>query len=346
MTVALDLGTHEFRSLRVGGAGRLVARRSRTSYCLIDDSPAHRAVLEQFGVASALCEGNLVAFGDSVEDVARLLRVPCEELFPGGVLHATDPLTRQIAAVLVDALIGRATTDGELCALTLPADVKSGGDSGLRQREFFIRVVRLQGYAPLELTAPQALVLAELGNDAFTGVGLCFGAGSSQAGLIHRGSVLAHCAVPYAGNWIDLRMARARERFVWDPHGRKELDTAAARAIRESPGIDLKRAATDDELQLADLHRGMVEFLLREAAMTFRNAMKGVPMPGPMPVVISGGSARIAGFRELLCDVLHTVAFPVHVADVRSADAGPWTIARGSLIRAELETVADRPAAA
>ena len=345
MTVALDIGTHEIRSLRGDGGSGLVARRSSTAYCIAPDVATHRGLLEQLGASFAKCEDSLVVFGESAEEFSRLLRVPCDELFPDGSLHATDPLTRQIAATLVEATIGRANRPGELCALTLPPDLKSGGDKSGVQREFFTRVVRLLDYVPLELTAPQALVLAALGNDAFTGIGICFGAGSSQAGLIYRGSVLSHCAVPYGGNWIDLRMARAQQRFVWDPQGRKELDTCGARTWKETIDVDLTHAATEAEHQLADMHRGMVEFLLREAALTIGNETVRTPLPGSLPIVISGGSARIRGFFDLFCDVLATVDFPVRVTDIRMAAPERYAIARGGLIRAELEDVPEAGAA-
>lgn len=344
MSVALDVGTHELKSLRYD-AERLAARRCRAAFCVIDDTEPHRNVLRQLDFPYAVCERSLLVLGDSAEKLTQLFRVPCDALFPGGVLNAADPLSRQITAALVEALIGRATAEGELCALTLPADLKSGGDGTSPQREFLVRVVRLLGYAPLELAAPQALVLAELGDDAFTGIGLSFGAGSSQAGLIHRGNVLASCEVAYGGNWIDLRLARAQQLFVWDTQGRKRLDTRKTRTWKEGLAGDLRRAENESELQLGDLYRGVVEFLLREAALTFTDVLKRMPIPGPLPMIVTGGSARIGGFRELLCDVLPTVAFPVTISDVRLAISSPYAVTRGGLIRAELETVADQPAA-
>ncbi|MFQ5730678.1 MAG: hypothetical protein ACE5KM_01860 [Planctomycetaceae bacterium] len=344
MSVALDVGTHELKSLRYD-AEPLNARRCRAAYSVIDDVPHHRDVLERLGISFAVCEKRLLVPGDSAVNFEQLFRAPCETLFPAGALNAGDPLSRQIAATLVEALVGRATAEGELCALTLPADLKSGGNGTSPQREFFGRVVRLLGYTPLEVATPQALVLAELGNDAFTGIGLSFGAGSAQAGLMHRGNVLAACEVPFGGNWIDLRLARAQQLFVWDARGRKQLDTAKARHAKETFAGDVRRGETESELQLADLYRGMVEFLLREAAVTFGAVTKQMPIPGPLPMVVSGGSARVPGFRELLGDVLPTVSFPVQVADVRMAVSCPYTVTRGGLIRAELETVAETPAA-
>jgi len=334
--IALDVGTHEFRSLQVGG-GRLIARRNRAAYSILEDTEANRGLLRQIGVTFAECEDQLLVFGNDAEKLAQLLRVPCRSLFPNGEFPSEDPPVRQMIAALMESVVGRAAESGELCAVTLPGCMKSGDDAGHRQRDFVTQLLRLQGFQSLELSAPRALVLAELGGDAFTGIGLNFGAGSSQAGLVHRGNLLAQCCVPYAGNWIDLRLARGQQAYFWDAQGRKFLNVQETEAWKKSFSGSLREPASTREQQFADLHRGMVEFLLREAAMRFRPAMERFAISRPLPMVVAGGTARVPGFRDLVRDVLPTVSFSVPITDVRLAVENDFTIARGGLILAELE---------
>lgn len=340
MNIALDVGSHEIRSLRID-RGKLIARHCRSAYAVLDDTASNRTLLQQVGVPFATCEGQLLIYGDDADKVTQLFRIPCLELLPGGELPADDPPVRQMIATLVESLIGRAAGSGAICALTLPGTSASGGDWTSQHREFLSRLLRLHGYVPLELSAPQALVLAELGSQAFTGIGLVFGAGSSQAGLIHRGNVVAHCSVPYAGHWIDLRLARAQQVHFWDADGNKYLDVDKTRAWKEAFNGSLRNPVSSRDQQLADLHRGMVEFTLREAAMKFAPELKRFGTPDPLPIVVAGGTARIAGFRDLLLDVLPAVSLPVRVGDVRLVAEDDFTIARGGLIRAELEAGED-----
>jgi hypothetical protein len=377
MNIALDVGSHEIRSLRID-RGKLIARRCRAAYAVLDDTANHRTLLQQVAVPFATCEGQLLIYGDDADKVTQLFRIPCLELLPGGELPTDDPPARQMIATLIESLIGGSREsrvesqrrngpshsgsglwtldsrlndgggdgmrrraplqgDGAICALTLPGTSDSGGDWTSQHREFLSRLLRLHGYVPLELSAPQALVLAELGDQAFTGIGLVFGAGSSQAGLIHRGNVVAHCAVPYAGHWIDLRLARAQQVHFWDADGNKYLDVDKTRAWKEAFNGSLRSPVSSRDQQLADLHRGMVEFMLREAAMNFAPELKRFGTPNALPLVVAGGTARIPGFRDLLLDVLPTVSLPVRIADVRLVAEDDFTIARGGLIRAELE---------
>jgi|GEM_PF-322943 len=377
MNIALDVGTHEFRSLRIAN-GKLIARRCRAAYAVVDDTVNHRTMLKQASVSYAVGEEQLLIYGDDAERVSQLFRIPCLELLPGGDVPADDPPARQMIAALIESLIGRvpgrmrrgepkqarAEGNGAICALTLPhlegvgcpefnfprmtleqpsnfgGKLNSGHPTPTewtsRHREFISRLPRLHGYVPLELSAPQALVLAELESRAFTGIGLVFGAGSTQAGLIHRGNVVAHCSVPYAGHWIDLRLARAQQVYFWDARGNKYLDVDKTRAWKESFDGSLREPVSSRDQQLADLHRGMVEFTLREAAATFAPEIKRLGMIESLPLVVAGGTARIPGFRDLLLDVLPAVSLPVDLRDVRLA-IDDYTIARGGLIRAELE---------
>ena len=337
MNIALDVGSHEFRSLRIDG-GRLVARCCRSAYVVLDDSESTREILKQVGISWAVCDGQLIVYGDAAERVSQLFRIPCLELLPGGMLPADNPPVRQMVATLVESLVGRADENGAMCALTLPVTTNSGGDWKNQQREFISRLLKLQGYVPLELSSPQALVLAELGEQTFTGIGLVFGAGSSQAGLIHRGNVLAQCDVPYAGNWIDLRLARAQQVHFWDVRGNKYLDVNTTNAWKHVFNGSLRAPVSSRDQQLADLHRGMVEFLLREAAMKFGPEIKRFGIVESLPVVISGGTARIPGFADLVRDVLPTVSLPVRIGDVQLSAENDYTVARGGLIRVELET--------
>jgi len=355
MSMALDAGSSEMRSLRTD-ADQVRARRCPSVYALLDDTEPHRSSLQQMDVPFARCDGQLVLFGPGVERCTQLFRIPQRQLFSEGRVPEENPPARQLLANIVEALIGRAEPEGQPCALIIPP-VPTPPESSSRDSkradascgEFLRHLVELQGYAPLPLSAPHALVLAELATEAFTGIGMTFGAGTSEAALVHRGNELAHCATPFAGNWVDVRVARADELFLWDAQGNKHLDTAAARSKKESlaqtgpfpesfPGGD--SSAGLKEPRLRDLFRGMIEFLLQQAATRFSPVLKQFRIPGPMTAVVSGGSTRLPGFRNLLEDALGTVSFPVPLSEFRIVESD-LAVAQGGLIRAELEAAED-----
>src|SRR5690606_15312409 len=125
---------------------------------------------------------------------------------------------------------------GEVCGLSVPGGDRAGA-------EFLTRIVRLQGYRPVLLHAGTAVVLAELVNDAFTGVGVSLGAGSCDVSVVRRATELAHVVLPRGGRWIDEQVARDAEVIAWDGTGRKFLNIEAVTRAREGRG-DVPTRAT------------------------------------------------------------------------------------------------------
>lgn len=192
MTVGLDLGASEFRCLR-REQQQLVGRRVPASYALIRTSPAHLRLLEQSEAKFAKCGEYLVPIGESVAEWAELLRIPALDLLPGGQLPATEPVARQLLSVLLDAVLPPATDRTEICCLTLPGEHTVAHTATSREYEFFTHLVRLRGYQPQLTGQALALILAELGQRSFSGLGISLGKQTCDVSLAHNGREFARC---------------------------------------------------------------------------------------------------------------------------------------------------------
>ena len=85
----------------------------------------------------------------------------------------------------------------------------------------------------------------------------------------------------------------------------------------------------------------MYEELIGDVLTQFNAAVKQLPsaraLPQPLPLVCTGGVAQVAGFTALLEDLLRDIMFPLAISDIRCASEAEYTVARGSLITAEVE---------
>lgn len=349
MNVALDVGSREMRALRFRQDGSLSARRSSSQFCVLEDAEPLRSLFDRIETTYARCDGQILIYGADAEPFSALFRTPLLDLFPDGRLPDDDPPVRQLTAMLIESLIGRSSSNDAVCVLTMPGEPTTEESVDRGTAGFLSRLVKLQGYRPLILSAPHAVVLANLAEETFTGIGLSCGAGACQASLVHRGMELACCSVPYAGNWIDGRMARGRKDYVWDAFGYKHLNTAVIRMRKEafcnrpdstdgSPASESGAFSEDDRQKLFDLHRGMLEAVFREAASVFAPLVERWNLPRRLSLVVAGGSARIPRFEELVSAVLRTIRMPVTIQRTLIATDSDFTVARGGLIRAELET--------
>ncbi len=336
MTIALDIGCYGLRSLRREG-DRLIARSSRSFYSVLPDSDSHRELMKQAQIPYGICESDLVLIGDAAVDYAELFQVRAQRLLPGGIIPQADPLARQILASLAEALLPEPTDPGELCCLTLPGNNSGRTPSRNRELEFFTRVVRLRGYTPQILSSGMAVVLAELAQENFTGIGISFGSATCEVSLAHCGIEIAHCTIEGGGHWIDQELARKAKIYKWDCHGEKYLDVNGCTLAKEQSDCSLTEVRDEDEELLGSLYGDLVKHVVQEAAKAFAKSHRLQDVPQPVAVVCSGGPTRIAGFETVLNHTLSTSPPILDIKDVRIAAASDFTVARGCLISAELE---------
>lgn len=338
MSIGLDLGASAFRSLR-RGTDRLIGRSCRSGYAVLLDSPAQRGLLERASIPYARCDENLVLLGDAAAEFSRTFQAPCLDLLPQGCIPREDPIARQISAILVEALLPVPETIGEICCFTAPGRVRGQQPEGTDPSEFFTRVMRLRGYVPRRLNAGMALVLAELVPESFTGIGLTLGAAGCDVSLAHCGVEVGHCTISRGGRWIDTQLAEAAGEFCWDVFGNKRLDLdQAARKKEHAAGGDAQ-ASTADRLRLGDLYRDLVAEIAATMTREFGRALRLHDVRQPLSLICAGGAAELPGFCELLQRQLEIAQFPIKLREIRHCrQESPFTIARGCLVYAELES--------
>ncbi|MHC4877861.1 MAG: disk-shape morphogenesis protein volactin [Planctomycetota bacterium] len=348
MTVALDLGASHFRTLRRVD-DRLVARSAQSIYAVLADTSAHRRLLDQASVCYSLSEGNIVLLGDAAADSGTLFRVPCRRLLSGGRVPNNDPLARQLISTLIEAVLPTASSGQPVCCLALPSSLKLEAGSSHADFEFYSRIVRLQGYSPKLVPASQALVLAELLAASFTGIGLVFGASGCEAVLAHRGQMLCHVQTEFAGNEIDQRLLQ--HGFVESaeksngPDSDAIIDAIVTQRFRESLTPNMSSPGSDADRVVADILRRSCEKLIAALDAEIRRTPRATSVPQPLAVVCAGGLSRMAGFEDLIHEVLSECRPAVGCESPRIASVSARSILRGLLVSAELESPRDAEAA-
>ncbi|MGH7127880.1 MAG: hypothetical protein ACREIV_04890, partial [Planctomycetaceae bacterium] len=145
------------------------------------------------------------------------------------------------------------------------------------------------------------------------------------------------CTVPRAGRWIDEELARAAQEYAWDARGNRYLDAEAAAVWKQSVTSSLTSPAEGRETLRAELYERMIEHLLETAAREFAAVPETREVPQPVPIVAAGGTARAAGFEDMLQRCLAKSSLPLRVGRCRVVAESDYVIARGLLIHAELE---------
>ena len=337
MSVGLDGGSSQIRCLRRRG-DQLIGRSNRTLFAVLPDAPKYRALLEAGQIPFAVCDGALTLVGDTAAAYSSLFHVRPQSLLPQGHLPPNDPVARQSSAALVEALLGEPDQPGEFCCVTLPGGEMSRSLATSNELEFFSRLIRLRGFTPQVLSAGMAAVLAHLVHNSFTGIGLSFGAATSELVLAHRGIERAVYSSPLGGNWLDELIAEQFSYLICDTSGAAYLDVEHAAADRHEFAGSLAAPHDEPSEFLSALHQDLVYALIRSAAVELAKEPRTLEVPQPLPVVVVGGVAKIRGFRELLHHTFEAAEFPLAIRDIQFATDNPFAVARGCLINAQLES--------
>ncbi len=358
MSIALDIGSHRVSSLRFDGE-RLVARDRRCVFAVLPDTAAHQQLLAQAHVDSAVCDDGLLLLGDAAWDNAELFHVHARSLLTNGALPEHDPVSRQLMATLIEAVLPKASVPGELCALTTPGSGGSRNEAARSDLDFFNRIVRLQGYEPMLVPTPSALTLAELANQGFTGIAVVCGASCCEAAVVHRGVAVCQSRHQYGGDWIDGRIAESLGLMSWDSAGDRFVDQLAATRLREARpsggrGFSIGALRRDKQApsqqlaessEFADVLRSSLLQILCELMTDFSVQLarthQGRDLPQPIAVVCGGGLAMTPGFVATLDEAMGTVEWNLALQPPRVSLGWPFNTTRGLLIAAELEAQAE-----
>ena len=296
MSVGLDLGTTEFRSIRDSG-GDLMARRCRASYLVMRDTPGHRRLLESTQIRHGICGDDLVVFGDDALECSSMLDLPVIPLLRDGRLPSDDPVARQILALMVEAVLPIADPTGAICSLTVPGGYGLEGDTQSLDVRFLKQLVALRGYTPQLISSGQAVVLAELSDSSFSGLGISLGAANCETSVNHCGREMALCTVDGQLSELETENHDA----VWERNCLRVL-TAILTEARES--------------------------LCAEGSIGL--------LQQPVSIACTGGITTSDGFASLFQQAWHQSGWPLRIAQTRIATNPRFSIARGGLIKAIL----------
>lgn len=312
MSVGLDLGTTEFRSIRDSG-GDLVARRCRAYYLVVKDTPGHRRLLEHTQAQYGTCGDDLLVFGDDALECAAMLDVPAVPLLRDGRIPSADPVARQILALMVEAVLPTAQPGDSVCCLALPGGYGLDGDTQSLDVRFLQQLVSLRGYKPQLISSGLAMVLAELSSASFSGFGISLGMTNCEIGLVHCGRELARCTIP-------------------SPFG--ELANGGAGELKS--GLTMTTVDTTQPgwernclRMLTSIFSEAREALIAEGSIRL--------MPQPTGIACSGWIASTEGFTDLFQTAWSQAGWPLKTSPVRIPRNPRFAVAYGALIKAILD---------
>ncbi len=319
--LGLDVGTS--RIVLAGGINGHRAHSQLNAFVEVPYSKMTEASLLQNSVLYHRNGKMLFVYGNDSDkfSTAFMPRRPMQH----GVLNPQEPMGQEMIQAIIESVVPR-TRRNELLCFSVPGK-GVGADANLVYHEGVLKnIIQALGYQAKAVNEGLAVVFAELQQENFTGIGISCGGGMCNVCVAFLSVPMVTFSIPMGGDYIDSSVAGVVD------------ETVTTVRLTKEQTLDLSRQPRDKvtgalHIYYEDVLNRLVE-KLREEFETSRNLPK---LDRPIPIVLSGGTAKPRGFLQKFEGILKSSEFPIQISEVRLASDPLTATARGCFIAAMSE---------
>jgi hypothetical protein len=321
--VGLDVGTS--RIVVAGGHNGHKAQTQLNSFVSVPYSRMTEAILQQNKMVYHRNGKDLYVFGNDSERFASFFSAEPRRPMQKGVINPQEPMGQQIIQAIIESVVPRGRKNELLC-FSVPGKGE-GADANLVYHEAVIKnFMQSLGYEAKAVNEGLAVVFAELQNENFTGIGISCGGGMCNICVAFLSVPMLTFSLPVGGDYIDSSVATV----VDEPITRVRL-------LKEE-SLDLSRQPKDRiSSALYIYYEEVINSIVHRLREEFEASRQLPRIERPMPIVLSGGTAKPRGFLQKFDAAVRSNGFPVQISDVRMASDPLTATARGCYIAAMSE---------
>ncbi len=333
MACGLDVGTSFIIASRQEEDGIKYFEFRDAFYRLQPTSPVAKKMVEK-GLKNQKyfedVDGSFVVVGqDAIERAVERHDTASRPMFRG-VISPKEKNARRVLKFIISEILGIPKTPGEKLVYSIPAqpiDQKSEEfDIGYHE-DVLNNDIRELGYEPTSLNEAEAVCYSELENDEYTGIALSFGAGMVNVCVMSAGEAIMKFSLTRSGDWID-RMAATS---TAEPDSVIQIE-------KEGGGFVVGEEVIDNSIlsAVSAYYVRLIDYTARQLSARLANTRELPKFAGPIPVIVSGGTSRAAGFVKCFDKYLRQQDLPMRIKEIRHAKDPLRAVARGCLIAAGL----------
>ena len=325
--IGLDVGTSKIVAARKSVRGNDVQTGAQlNAFIPVPYSKFTERTLGQNDISYYREGDELVIYGTATEKFANMFNADVRRPMADGVLNARERNALPVLEAILASLIPKAQVKGEILAFSVPA-AAPGKEAELTYHEGTLRrLFEAQGYRAVAINEGLAVVFSELESENFTGIGISCGGGMCNVTLAYLSIPSIMFSITKGGDFIDQSVGA-----VVNEHATR------VKVIKEE-GFDLSKQPRDKfEKALHIYYDDLVETLVESLQRALSRAEKLPKTDRPLPIVLSGGTAKPKGFKEVFEKALVNRKLPIEISGVRMASEPLTATARGALIAAMYE---------
>ncbi len=320
--LGLDIGTS--RIVVANSSNPNEARTELNAFVAVPSSEMAETMLKQKRMIYERNCKNLYVYGNDSDFFASFLNTDARRPMRDGLLNPQEGQSQQIMQLIIQRLVPRAVK-GQSLFFSVPGKGEGVGGKLVYHEAVLKSFLQSLGYNAKALNEGQAVVFSELQEENFTGVGISCGGGMCNVSVSFMAMPMITFSIPKGGDYIDSNVAEV----LGEPNMTKvRLEKEENLDLSKPPTNDFQRAL---HIYYEDMMQSVIERLRTELA----SSSQLPKIDRPMPIVLAGGTARPAGFKQKFEQMLNAGGeLPFTVADVRRAQDPLTATARGCYIAA------------
>lgn len=330
MSLGFDCGTYNLVCCNRTKDGNFAYKREVNAFLEIPlDNRFVFNMMKSAGVPLIERDSVAYALGEAAVNMAYTMsQIELKRPMIHGCVNPREKDAFQIMSIMIHSLID-VQKDGETLYYCVPANaINQDTDADYHQRildAIFKAYKSETGYKvnAQPINEALALVYAELGKKAFTGIGVSCGAGMVNVCYAMYGNPVFSFSIVNSGDWIDRQAAKATGETI-------------AFINVEKTKVDLTKPASSlVERAIQTQYRLMIEHTVGGIKKGFADVSKTVRTDAPVDVVIAGGTSSPNGFTQMFKEVIDQTKLPIKIGEIIRPEDPLYSVARGCLIAAE-----------
>ncbi|MBF0232005.1 MAG: hypothetical protein HQK62_00840 [Desulfamplus sp.] len=264
--------------------------------------------------------------GYSAENFANMFDTDTRRSIKQGLLCSDEKEGLTVIQAIILSLIQKPKRLGEILCFGIPGDPIDGIGSVTYHESIIKMFINRIGFTPISINEGMAVVLSELAEHDYTGIGISIGGGMCNVCLSYLSFPVLTYSIQMGGDYIDSSAGSV-----------VGIPATKVKAIKEK---ELSLIAKPKDRLTTALHIFYNELIqkLQKSMERVLSASNQIPMISkPIPIVLSGGTAMPEGFTDKFQKSLANVRLPVEISSVHLAEDPLNTTAKGALIMAMTE---------
>jgi hypothetical protein len=283
--------------------------------------------LQQRAIPHYRSNGELIVYGTAAEKFAHMFNAECRRPMAQGILNPREESATHVLESILGTLVPQAGTADEVLAFSVPAPSAETGADLTYHEETVKRYLRGKGYKPLAVNEGLAVILAELADESYTGIGISCGGGMCNVALAYLSVPSLSFSIAKGGDFIDAAVGSVLRQ-----------PATRVKAIKED-NLDLSRSTADTvQGALQIYYDKLIESLIDELHRIVTRTQKLPRTNEPLTIALAGGTAMPKGFRDRFEKQLREHSLPFAIGKIRMAAEPLTATARGTLVAALAES--------